>query len=314
MLLLLAVAATVLVWKQQADRHAHYQGKSVRDWALDLYATAEPRGTNAATLAFRAMGSNAVPTLRFLATMREPLYEKTFVKHARKIPDAPRRYLDKKINPGQKLAIRIGALRALGVIGPEARDALPEMLSALADSDARIRWVAAQTIIALGPEAINAVLPLTTNADANLRHAAVYSLGEAGPSALIATPYLIRNTLDPYEAVRASAAYSLSRIGRTALPQVVALADTNADPNFRAAAFRSIILFLPQPSQPPGSHLITTTNHAEIRRLAILSLSRSRLTNQHALNLFTNALTDEDQAVREAAQLALKRITTGKLR
>lgn len=314
LLLVVAATATVVIWKQQATLNYRYQGKSVRDWSLELYASFNPHGTNAAALAFRAMGSNAVPALCALANLREPLHEKAFVKYARRIPAAPRRYLDAKIKPGEKLALRIGALRALGIIGPEARAALPEMLTALEDADARIRWVSAQSIIALGPEAITALLPVTTNADVNLRHAAVYSLGEAGTNALPATLHLIRSTLDPSESVRASAVYSLSRIGRAALPQIVAQADTNADPVFRNAAFRSIVVLMPPPTPSFPSSLTISTNSAEVRRLAILSLSRSRLTNQHALNLFTNGLNDEAPIVRDAAQLALQRITTGKLR
>jgi HEAT repeat protein len=308
---IVAVLAGLVLWQQQAEHRTRYQGKSIREWAVELNRTYEPRGTNAATIAFRAMSSNAVPALRSLVKTREPFYEKAFLKHARKIPTKPRNFLFQKLQPGRTAEIRLGALRALGIIGPAARDSLPEMLAALADPDSRLRWTSAQTIAQLGPEAITALIPLTTNADVNLRHAAVYSLGEARTNALPATIPLLRNTLDTNESVCASAYYSLSRIGRAALPQVIATADTNADPALRNAALRSLIVLTPPPGRVLSSHLQVSTNSAEMRRLAILSLSRSRLTNSHALNIFTNALADDAPEVRAAAELALKRIRTG---
>ncbi len=308
------IAVGLIFWRRGTQPHVSYQGKTVRDWAAELYAAPEPRATNAAVRAFQNLNSNAVPTLRVLARAREPFYEKTFLQHARKIPTKPRSYLFQKLQPGRTLEIRIGALRALGIIGPSAQAALPEMLNALADSDSRVRWLAAQTITLLGPDAIAALIPLTTNQDVNLRHAAVYSLGEARTNALPATLALVHATMDTNESVCASAYYSLSRIGRPALPQIIAQADTNSDPVLRNAALRSLIAITPPPGRVLNSNLIIATNTAEIRRLAILSLSRSRLTNQHAMNLFTNALADEDLLVQEAAQLALKRIATGKPR
>lgn len=296
---------------KERNAGGQYQGKSITEWAVELNATYEPRGTNAATIVFRTLNSNAVPTLRSLVNLREPLFERTFLQHARKIPAKPRSYLFQKLKPGRTIQIRLGAIRALGVIGPAAREALPEMLVALSDPDSNIRWTAAQTICQLGPEAVTALIPLTANIDANLRHAAVYSLGEANTNALPATISLLRNTLDTNESICGSAYYSLSRIGRAALPQVIATADTNTDPALRNAALRSLIVLTPPPGWMLSSHLQISTNSAEIRRLAILSLSRSRLTNFHAMNIFTNALADEAPAVRDAAELALKRIRTG---
>lgn len=274
----------------------------------ELYANHEPHGTNAAAVAFRAMGTNAVPVLRSLVHLRDPFYEKAILKHGRHLPAKPRSYLFRKLRPGRNIEYRLGAIRALGIIGPDANAALPELLNALADSDSRLRWLAAQTIALLGPEAIALLIPLTTNANLHLRHAAVYALGEARTNALPAAPSLIYSTMDTNESVRASAYYSLSRIGRGAFPDTVAMAVTNQDAKVRNAAFRALIVLLPPPGRMPGSHLTLATNTADIRRLAILSLSRSRLTNQHALSLFQTALEDEDPTVRTTAQRALARL------
>ena len=108
-------------------------------------------------------------------------------------------------------------------------------------------------------------------------------------NALPATALLIRATMDTNQNIRASAFYSLSRIGRPALPMTVEMAASNPDLDLRNAAFRSLIVMLPPPGRVPQSLLVNSTNNAEMRRLAILSLSRSRLTNDHALTLFQTA-------------------------
>ncbi len=303
-MLVLAIAAILLVRDEQQFRLATHNGKTVKEWAGELYLNYDPRKTNAATEAFVIMGSNAVPALRSLLSSRDPIYERTFLQQARRIPLAARRYLFQKLKPGQTIQYRVGAARALGVIGLSASDALPELLAALSETNSQISWVAAQNIPALGQPAIDALTTLVTNANVNVRHTAIYALGEARTNALPATALLIRATMDTNQNIRASAFYSLSRIGRPALPMTVEMAASNPDLELRNAAFRSLIVLLP----PGGIHqslLASSTNNAEMRRLAILSLSRSRLTNDYAMTLFQTAIKDEDASVREAAQRAL---------
>jgi hypothetical protein len=308
--LAIAALATLLIVRHElAYRRASYQGKSARTWAAELYASSEPRDTNAAAVAFRAMGSNAVPALRSLLHLHEPVYETAFLKYARRIPTKPRIYLLRKLNPGRTIEYRIGAVQALGILGPVAQAAIPDLLTTLADSDSRLRWVTAQTIVKLGPEAVTALLPLLTNADVNLRHAAVYALGEARTNALPAVPLLIQRTMDTNDSIRGSAYYSLSRVGRPAFPVAVKMAATNENPEIRNAALSSLLVLLP-PGRPIGLNLTTSTNQPEIRRLAMLALWRSRLTNEYAMALYQAGLRDEAPAVRDITQRILDRITS----
>ncbi len=311
--LVLAIAAILLVRDEQQFRLATHNGKTVKEWAGELYLNYDPRTTNAATAAFVVMGSNAVPALRSILSSREPIYERTFLQQARRIPLAARKYLFQKLKPGRTIEYRVGAARALGVIGLAASDALPEMLGALSETNSQIQWVAAQNISALGPRAITSLTALVTNTNVNTRHTAIYALGEARTNALPATPFLIRATMDTNENIRASAFYSLSRIGRSAIPFTVTMAASDPDPDLRNAAFRSLIVLLPSPGRVPQALLVSSTNNAEMRRLAILSLGRSRLTNDHAIKLFQAATHDEDASVREAANRALQHLlpTTG---
>jgi hypothetical protein len=283
-----------------APRH---QGKSVEAWAAQLYDSQITRGTNEAVVAFQTMGAAAVPELRRLLQRREPWTDQWLLKYQRRLPLKARNYLFQKLQPGRTLAYRLGAMRALAVLGPDARAALPDLLRAMEDSDARIRWVAAQIVPQFGPEAVAALIPLTTHTNVLTRHAAVYALGEARTNAVPALPHLLRATTDADESVRQSALYSLSRLGPTAFPPTLAHSATNADPAMRAAAARALLVILPPPGRMyPVLH--PPTNVTELRRLTLLSLARSRLTNEYALELHAAGRADADPAVRETAELA----------
>lgn len=310
LLALFAVVIALLIWQVQSHSNASYQGKSARKWAHELYSSYEPRGTNAPAVAFRAMSSNAVPDLQSLLFLQDPFYEKPFLKFARFLPTRIRSYLYRKIQPGRAIEYRLGAIRALGVIGPDAVTALPDLLQTLAEPDTRVRWTTAQMIALLGPEAVAALIPLTTNTDANLRHVTVYALGEARTNALSAVPALIVCSMDTNQSVRASALYSLGRIGFAAVPQAVNIAVTNSDPQMRSAAFRSLVAMRPPPGQVLRSQLLIATNTPDIRRMAYLSLWISRQTNTYALELYQAGLNDEDPSVRELAQKIIERINS----
>lgn len=308
--LLLVVGLTLGWWFIQAPRPVRHEGKSVRTWVAELNATQITRGTNDPAAAFTAMGAAAVPELRRLVHLREPWADKHVFPHLRRLPVKMRVYLLQKFRPGRTMEYRLGAIRALGIIGPDARAALPDLVQAMADGDARIRWLAAQTVPKLGPAAVPALIPLTTNANVQARHAAVYALGEARTNALPALPHLLRASLDTNDGVRGSALYSLSRLGPAAFPPALAQSATNAEPEFRAAAARALLVILPPPGRvyPLGYPIVT--NAPELRRLTLLSLARSRLTNEYAMAIYEAGFQDEDPLVREMAERAWA-LTTG---
>jgi hypothetical protein len=305
----LALAAMLLVREEQQFRRASYNGKTAKEWAGELYSTPSTDPSNAAVRAFLEMGSNAVPALRAIISSRDPIYERTFLQQARRIPLGARQYLFSKLQPGRSLQYRLGAVRAVGILGTNAVDALPEMIEIIRDTDSSFsasRWFAAQNISALGEPSIAALSALTTNADPQTRHAAVYALGEARTNALPATVALIHATTDTNDFIRGSAFYSLSRIGRTALPIAIEMAASHPDATLRDAAYRSLIVMLPPPGRVPNALLVSSTNMAEMRRLAVISVGMSRLTNENAMKLIREAAADEDESVRQAAERALK--------
>jgi hypothetical protein len=280
-----------------------YQGKSVRTWAAALYQTPASVSPNPAVLAFRAMGSNAVPELRPLILLREPLTDRLLGGPVRRLPPKLRTYVLEKVKPSLTWNYRLGALQAIKLLGAEAGPALPELTRALQHPDARLRWSAAQTISALGPEAIATLQKLTTHADPQVRHAAVFALGEARTNSLSALPQLLAATLDSSMSVRGSAAYSLRQLGPSAFAPTLAQSVTNSDPALKAAARRALLVILPPaPGLPPPPNL--SSDSAELRRLTLLALGRSRLTNEYAQHIYQAGFNDENPVVRETAHRA----------
>jgi len=86
------------------------------------------------------------------------------------------------------------AIRALGALGPTARDAAPALIDYVKNGDTRSRPDAATALAKVGGPGLTEVVPTLTQAlndrDADVRHAAVRALGALGPAARSALPAL----------------------------------------------------------------------------------------------------------------------------
>ena len=297
--------AVALVNQKRGYQRAVYRDRHASEWAADFYPNFDLRGTNEAMEAFRVLGSNAVPALRSLLNSRAPFFEKPLLQNARRLPLATRRYLFDKIKPGQALARRISAARALGVIGPSAHEAVPDLLVALQDPAGEIRWAAAQALARLGDHAISALAMAATNDSVTLRQTAVYALGEAGTNAAPAAEVLFERVRDTNESVQASALYSLSRIGPAGVPVVLAAFSTD-DPARRMAAAKAIQAMNRPPRQVTRTLLECATNTSpDVRRQSLEALQVLRLNYPQVVATYVLALDDRDPDVRCAAVQAM---------
>jgi len=306
-LIALAVLAVIViglfVQRRRADQLATYQGIHACAWAVNFHPNFNPSSTNIATIAFNAMGANAVPPLRAMLKTREPWYARLFVQQGRVLPTGTRTYLGGLIKPGRSGMYRVAAARALGVVGTNATAAVPDLVAALAENNTS--WAAAQALASIGGPAIAALASATTNKDFNIRHAAVYGLGQAGTNALPATEALVERVCDPVEYVRSSALYSLGQIGRPGMP-VVLEAFSTYDSTHRMAAVEAIRAMDTPPRQVFVTLLEFSTNASPtLRQNSLEALQTLRVNHARVLGAYFKALDDPDPGVRASATRAL---------
>src|SRR5581483_5555775 len=111
---------------------------------------------------------------------------------------------------GRRHGLLLGAVDALGYLGPIAKDAVPDLIRLIGDPD---------------PE---------------IRRSAIDALGLLGPPAAPATPMILAALKDPDHPVRKLAVISLGRIARPdpRIPEIVAALESLArdDPEIRGVA------------------------------------------------------------------------------
>ncbi len=108
--------------------------------------------------------------------------------------------------------LRSPALAVLAQLGPQAADAVPEVIGLLTADAEPVRQQALLTLAAMGPKAqsaVAAVAGLLADKSPELRSAAAYALGSIGPPAQATVPRLIQQLKDPDEAARIVAAWAL---------------------------------------------------------------------------------------------------------
>jgi serine/threonine protein kinase len=118
----------------------------------------------------------------------------------------------KKRLKGRTPEERRDAAQVLAMLGPTAKDAVPQLRDALNDSDATVRSAAVDALVKIGPTAIPVLLSGLQNADKQVRLQAAIGLGEIGEAASAAVPALRRALKDDDESVRLAAEKALRRI------------------------------------------------------------------------------------------------------
>ena len=115
--------------------------------------------------------------------------------------------------------VRSSSADALGRIGPGTKNAVPKLAELLNDPNEDVRKAAAEGVGKIGRGAENAIsdlIKLLGDVSANVRTSGATALGQIGPGTKDAVPDLIKLLKDPDVHVRASAAWALGQIGRAA--------------------------------------------------------------------------------------------------
>ena len=158
-------------------------------------------------------------------------------------------------------ADRVRAAKDLGRLGWLAREALPALVGALHDDDAKVRESAAHAVGLMGPEALPTLVGMLAHDDKYVRRNAVWALGKLGPLARPALADLCRALKDPDPRTASGAAQSLGGMGADGADAVHPLAEAMRGTNI--VLCRLAAKALSQIGPPAVATLIAHLQHAD---------------------------------------------------
>lgn len=290
----------LLALKPRGDAVVH-QGKPLRAWAIEASS-----GNPEAIAVLKNLGTNAIPGLVDLLQRKDSSLRRQLGAIASKLPRRVGARLFSWATGRNTVRYRSAAAKALGILGPEAEAAIPELIKALHDSETQVSWDAASALGRVGRPAVPELMRALADSSSYVRHCAAYALGEIGAAAEPAVPALIESLMDTNRDVRASAAYSTAIIGSTSMLAISNTLD-HGDANARDAAVRELVRFQRSLRIPiPALAKMAAAPEASSRQLALAALGALRIADNTTLNAVTNALGDESPEVRLAAVKSLK--------
>jgi HEAT repeat protein len=174
-----------------------------------------------------------------------------------------------RLNPGEDAALRRLAAEGLGIIGPDAANAIPALIRA-AGSD-----------------------------DDNLRRHAIVALGAMGERGVPALPTFVHAlAFDSSPAIRDAAADAMARIGPGAVPVLIGLLDDNdAEVRWRAAIALGTMSALARSALPRLEHALQDGTD-EVRISAAESIWKIEPTADRAACAAAGLLTSPDRRIR----------------
>lgn len=214
-------------------REPSYEGKVLTAW-LQNYDPALALGRGSAAWsatddAVRRMGTNCVPILVSLLREKDSRTKVWLIALARRQHVIPVRFVPADVH-------NVEASRAFIVLGPSAKEAVPDLIKVFeASSSGESRTATADSLGWIGPAAQAAVPALQQavgDSDSKVRASAAWALGEIHAYAPACVPVLIGALSDPDAWVRLSAAHALGGFGVEAGAAVPALSRLTNAPKF----------------------------------------------------------------------------------
>jgi HEAT repeat protein len=298
------IGLLIIAWIAGAvssSREPEYEGRKLSQWLEDLRrpSSASPSAsllarTNA-MIAIRQMGTNAVPYLvRMLHAKDSRLKTKWMDLLSRQ------RWIDFHFH--FDFERRGDGLRGLGILGPAARAAIPDVAKLL--DDRNFAQQAAYTLHQIGPETAPVLSQALKSTNTWTRSRAAGVLGVSGDKASV--PSLMAALKDSDFITKSTAARALSRFPEQADVIVPALIGCLDDPNdtFRMNAARALGAFgeKAKPAFPNLMKMVTSTNYQEGETAVIVLL---KIDSEAALPALIRNLESEDLEVRRTTAWAL---------
>ncbi len=303
--LLVVVPALVGYFQWRGVKHLKVQGRPVVEWAMALNG---PQDVQEAEQVIRDTGTAAVPSLINALEARDSLLKKPFLAIAPRLPNVVGVRLHRWLNPYEKERLRLGATRALELIGPGAERAIPALGKALRDPSAEIAMHAAFALGNLGVPAVSTLINALEAPRDETRFFAIQGLSRAGPEARPAVPELIGILRESNSKNAREAAACLGRIGGIAAVHAAIGLLRNPELRIQLRGIQTLSALGPQArSAVPILLELVQTGDPEVRKTIIGALGTIQPSTPEVGALFISALQDNDPEVRAVAAEGLER-------
>ena len=212
------------------------------------------------------------------------------------------------------MPIRLAAAVALGGIERPARAAVPDLVDALPDTDAKARTESAWAIGQIGAEAAPAIPTLVklmqTESDYGVVDECVHALGKIGSKAV---PVLTEHIAAGDPDIRIRFVTALGEVGSAAAPSIPQLARAAVDPDeeIRTAAVEALGLVGKGPSADTVIPILLAAlkdKDGNVRKNAVLGLDRIGSKTERVIAALIAALRDSEVEVRSDAEYAICKI------
>lgn len=273
-----------------------YKGRKLTHWLADL-RSGDPEIHTNGVVAIRQIGTNAIP---FLVRMLHAKDSRLKVKCI----DLAARQRWMKINYRFDFERRDDALRGLGALGPEAREAIPEISKLLnRGEDAQM---AAHTLHQIGADAVPALKSGLNSTNERVRSEAAGFLALQKGSSDDAVPSLIKALKDPDSIVKSKAVRGLSRFpdqADTIVPALISCLD-DSDATFRGNVARALVSFGDK-AKPAIPKLLKMVESGDYHETEAATRALLKLDRPGVIQIYTQNLQSPEVRVRRKTAAAL---------
>jgi HEAT repeat protein len=209
------------------------------------------------------------------------------------------------------ITARSSATYAIGVIGPEAKAAIPALTENLKHGPTYDAKQPAYALGRIGPAATPTLIQLLRENDGSLRFLAAYAFNVMGPLGKEALPALLSALEDSEAMVRRQAAESLMNIAPADRRVIDAFIRSipDAEENVRSAVLQALsrVAYATESAVPLLMERLTDDSPA-VRRWTAILLGRIGSAAKPAVPALCEALKDTDEQARIEAKEALRKI------
>ena len=193
----------------------------------------------------------------------------------------------------------------LGRIGPEAESAIPALIEKMRAHGGQRLIRTAYALSQIGAAAIPALIKQLEGDNERGREGAVRALGGMGPAAAPAIPQLIALLADDDSAIREQAAVTLGGIGTEAEDALSAVLQHESE-FVRVGALKALKAIGPQSKEVVGRlHELAKSDSSTQRAATLEVLGTTSVGREQTLSLLVEALSDEDERIRQASVIGL---------